>query len=82
MWKDSNTGASSLSSDSLLPLEKSTKNEPRFIKMMIANKIALIAQMEKELVTEGIIRGKGFEDAIVTSSSSNGWTKMLSCSLQ
>lgn len=36
-----------------------------------ANKISLIAQMEKELVTEGIIRGKGFEDAIVTSSSSN-----------
>ncbi|MBR6779142.1 MAG: SpoIIIAH-like family protein [Clostridia bacterium] len=35
------------------------------------NKNALIAQMEKELVTEGIIRGKGFEDAIVTSSSSN-----------
>ena len=27
--------------------------------------------MEKELVTEGIIRGKGFADAIVTSSSSN-----------
>ena len=36
-----------------------------------ANKVALIAQMEKELVTEGIIRGKGFDDAIVTSSSSN-----------
>ncbi len=36
-----------------------------------ANKSMLIAQMEKELVTEGIIRGKGFEDAIVTSSSSN-----------
>ncbi|MCQ2564918.1 MAG: SpoIIIAH-like family protein [Clostridia bacterium] len=36
-----------------------------------ANKSLLIAQMEKELVTEGIIRGKGFEDAIVTSSSSN-----------
>lgn len=36
-----------------------------------ANKIALIAQMEKELVTEGIIRGKGFDDAIVTTSSSN-----------
>ena len=35
------------------------------------NKVALIAQMEKELVTEGIIRGKGFEDAIVTSSNSN-----------
>lgn len=36
-----------------------------------SNKLALITQMEKELVTEGIIRGKGFEDAIVTSSSSN-----------
>ncbi len=35
------------------------------------NKLTLIAQMEKELVTEGIIRGKGFEDAIVTSSSAN-----------
>ncbi len=35
------------------------------------NKIALITQMEKELVTEGIIIGKGFEDAIVTSSSAN-----------
>ncbi len=35
------------------------------------NKVALIAQMEKELVTEGIIRGKGFEDAVITTSSSN-----------
>ena len=35
------------------------------------NKMNLIAQMEKELVTEGIIRGKGFADAIVTSSNSN-----------
>ncbi len=35
------------------------------------NKVMLIAQMEKELVTEGIIRGKGFDDAIVTSSNSN-----------
>ena len=36
-----------------------------------ANKIALITQMEKELVTEGIIRGKGYADAIVTSSANN-----------
>lgn len=34
-------------------------------------KLALIAQMEKELVTEGIIIGKGFDDAIVTQSSAN-----------
>ncbi len=35
------------------------------------NKQQLISMMEKELVTEGIIRGKGFSDAIVSSSSSN-----------
>ncbi len=36
-----------------------------------AGKQQLIDLMEKELVTEGIIRGKGFSDAIVSSSSSN-----------
>lgn len=36
-----------------------------------SKKLALIAQMEKELVTEGIIIGKGFDDAIVTQSSAN-----------
>ena len=35
------------------------------------NKTNLIAQMERELVTEGIIRGKGYADAIVTTSSNN-----------
>ena len=35
------------------------------------NKLALIAQMEKELVTEGSIIGKGFDDAIVTQSEAN-----------
>lgn len=35
------------------------------------NKLSLINQMEKELVVEGIIVGKGFDDAIVTQSSAN-----------
>ena len=35
------------------------------------NKLALINQMEKELVVEGIIVGKGFDDAIVTQSTAN-----------
>ena len=35
------------------------------------NKMDLINQMEKELVVEGIIVGKGFDDAIVTQSSAN-----------
>ena len=36
-----------------------------------ANKMALIAQMDKELVTESIIKGKGFADCVITTSSSN-----------
>ncbi len=35
-----------------------------------SNKLALIQQMEKELVTEGIIRGKGYADAVITTSAS------------
>ena len=36
-----------------------------------SKKLALIAQMEKELVTEGIIICKGSNDVIVTQSSAN-----------
>lgn len=36
-----------------------------------ANKLALIALIEKELVTEGMIKGKGFADAVITTSNSN-----------
>ena len=35
-----------------------------------AKKQELIASMEMELVTEGLIKAKGFEDVIVTSSNS------------
>ena len=34
-------------------------------------KLALVTQMEKELVVEGLIKAKGFEDAIITISGSN-----------
>lgn len=34
-------------------------------------RLALVAQMEKELVVEGLIKAKGFEDAIVTISDAN-----------
>lgn len=34
-------------------------------------KMEIISQMEKELITEGIIKGKGFEDCVITTSSSN-----------
>ena len=35
------------------------------------SKLALINQMEKELVVEGLIKAKGFEDCIITISSAN-----------
>ena len=54
--------------DSIIASASSTKEVKEEAE---ANKLNLIAKMEKELVTEGIIRGKGFDDAIVTSSSSN-----------
>ena len=44
---------------------ESAKNEAE------ANKLQLIDQMEKEMVAEGIIRGKGFSDAVISSSNSN-----------
>ena len=34
-------------------------------------RLSLVAQMEKELVVEGLIKAKGFEDAIVTISGAN-----------
>lgn len=34
-------------------------------------KLSLISQMEKELVVEGLIKAKGFDDCVVTISDSN-----------
>lgn len=34
-------------------------------------KLSLISQMEKELVVEGLIKAKGFEDCVVTLTNSN-----------
>lgn len=34
-------------------------------------KLEIVTQMESELVMEGLIKAKGFEDVIVTTSSSN-----------
>ncbi len=35
------------------------------------NKMALVRLMEKELTTEGMIKGKGFSDAVITMSGDN-----------
>ena len=39
--------------------------------MAESKKLSLISNMETELVTEGLIKAQGFEDCIVTSSSSS-----------
>ena len=36
-----------------------------------AKKLEIVNQMESELVMEGLIKAKGFEDAIVTNSTTN-----------
>ncbi len=36
-----------------------------------AKKLAIVAQMETELVMEGLIKAKGFEDCIVTNTNPN-----------
>lgn len=35
------------------------------------NKLAIIEQMEQELIVEAIIKGKGYDDVVITTSSSN-----------
>ncbi len=34
-------------------------------------RLSLVAQMEKELVVEGLIKAKGFEDCVITISNNN-----------
>lgn len=54
--------------DAIIANETSTEEA---IKNAENSKLALINQMEKELVVEGLIKAKGFEDCIITISSSN-----------
>ena len=54
--------------DAIIANETSTEEA---IKNAENSKLALINQMEKELVVEGLIKAKGFEDCIITISSAN-----------
>ena len=54
--------------DAIIANETSTEEA---VKNAENSKLALINQMEKELVVEGLIKAKGFEDCIVTISSAN-----------
>lgn len=54
--------------DAIIANETSTSDA---IKNAENSKLALINQMEKELVVEGLIKAKGFEDCIITISSAN-----------
>ena len=54
--------------DAIIANETSTQEA---VKNAENSKLALISQMEKELVVEGLIKAKGFEDCIITISSAN-----------
>lgn len=54
--------------DAIIANETSTEDA---IKNAESSKLALINQMEQELVVEGLIKAKGFEDCIITISSAN-----------
>ena len=54
--------------DAIIANETSTEEA---VKNAENSKLELISQMEKELVVEGLIKAKGFEDCVVTISDSN-----------
>lgn len=54
--------------DAIIASETSTEEA---VKNAENSKLALISQMEKELVVEGLIKAKGFEDCVVTISDVN-----------
>ena len=54
--------------DAIIANEASTEDA---VKNAEKSKLALITQMEKELVVEGLIKAKGFEDCVVTISDVN-----------
>ncbi len=54
--------------DAIIASETSTEDA---IKSAEEGKLALIEQMEQELVVEGLIKAKGFEDCVVTISGEN-----------
>ena len=54
--------------DAIIASESSTEEA---IKNAENAKLALIEQMEQELIVEGLIKSKGFEDCVVTISDAN-----------
>ena len=54
--------------DAIISSETSSENA---VKNAEEAKLSLISQMEKELVVEGLIKAKGFEDCVVTLTNSN-----------
>ena len=54
--------------DAIIASESSTEEA---VKNAQDAKLSLVSQMEKELVVEGLIKAKGFEDCVVTISDNN-----------
>lgn len=52
-------------------IAESTSSTEEAIKNADAARMALIAQIDKELVVEGLVKGLGFNDCVITMSASN-----------
>ena len=52
-------------------IAESTSSTEEAIKNADAARMALIAQIDKELVVEGLVKGLGFNDCVITMSTSN-----------
>lgn len=70
-YRDDRTYTRNLELEYLDAIITSASSTSDYVATATSKKLALVAQMEKELILEGLIAAAGYEDAIVTASDDN-----------
>ena len=70
-YREDRTYTRNLELEYLDAIITSTSSSSDYIATATNKKLALVAQMDKELILEGLIAASGFNDAIVTASGDN-----------
>ena len=70
-YREDRTYTRNLELEYLDAIITSTSSSSDYIATATNKKLALVAQMDKELILEGLIAASGFSDAIVTASGDN-----------
>lgn len=70
-YREDRTYTRNLELEYLDAIITSSSSSSDYVATATNKKLALVAQMEKELILEGLIAGAGFDDAIVTASGDN-----------